>query len=500
MHRAVTLLVALMLLGAAPGHAQTAAERFAQYAPTPPLLRAFLYQMPKGGDLHNHLVGAAYAEAIIHAGADRCVDPTTAITSVPPCAAPLRIVGDALQDPALKRHLVDAWSMRSFVSSSGTSGHDQFFDTFGRFDAAARQGPLAAGVVARAGAQRMRYIELMITLQSPQLSVLAAKLPAWNGDPQATAAALMEAGLPALVEAARSQLDGIEQAMRQGMGCDTAQRQPGCGVTVRWLQQINRTAAPAEVFAASLLGMLISEADPRMVGLDFVAPEDDTVALSDYTRQMRMLDWLHPRHPGVHISLHAGELTMGMVPPKDLTFHVRQAIELGHAQRIGHGVDVMYEDDPFALLREMARRRITVEVNLTSNAQILGVSGNAHPFPVYLAAGVPVVLSTDDEGVERIDRTHELQRAVTTYGLGWDTLVGLERNTLEYAFVEGASLWADTAVWRRIPVCAGFPPTHEPTPGCAAFLAGSTKARLQWSLEQDLARFNKEAAAMRLRP
>ena len=191
---------------------------------------------------------------------------------------------------------------------------------------------------------------------------------------------------------------------------------------------------------------------------------------------------------------------MGMVPPKDLTFHVRQAIELGHAQRIGHGVDVMYEDDPFALLREMARRRITVEVNLTSNAQILGVSGNAHPFPVYLAAGVPVVLSTDDEGVERIDRTHELQRAVTTYGLGWDTLVGLERNTLEYAFVEGASLWADTAVWRRIPVCAGFPPTHEPTPGCAAFLAGSTKARLQWSLEQDLARFNKEAAAMRLRP
>ena len=150
--------------------------------------------------------------------------------------------------------------------------------------------------------------------------------------------------------------------------------------------------------------------------------------------------------------------------------------------------------DAFGLLREMAQRRIAVEINLTSNAQILGVSGADHPFPLYRAAGVPTVLSTDDEGIERIDRTHELQRAVTTYNLDWPTLVGLERNTLEYAFVAGHSLWADAKSWRMVPACA----KAIPNPGCSEFMRSSEKARLQWDLERDLVRFNREAASLRL--
>ncbi len=46
----------------------------------------------------------------------------------------------------------------------------------------------------------------------------------------------------------------------------------------------------------------------------------------------------------------------GLVPPEGLRFHIRQAVELGYAQRIGHGVDVMYEDDAPALLKEMAAK------------------------------------------------------------------------------------------------------------------------------------------------
>ena len=194
--------------------------------------------------------------------------------------------------------------------------------------------------------------------------------------------------------------------------------------------------------------------------------------------------------PDTNISLHAGELTMGLVRPEELLFHIRQAVELGHAKRIGHGVDVMYEEDPFGLLKEMAAKRVAVEVNLTSNAQILGVQGPDHPFPVYRSAGVPVVLSTDDEGIERVDRTHELQRAVTTYGLDWPALVGLERNTLEYAFVSGASLWADAVGWRRVAICEGA----DLSPACAAFLKTSEKAALQWALEMDLSRFERDEA------
>jgi adenosine deaminase len=195
--------------------------------------------------------------------------------------------------------------------------------------------------------------------------------------------------------------------------------------------------------------------------------------------------------PQAKVSLHAGELTLGLVPPNALRFHVRQAVEVAHARRIGHGVDVMYEADAADLLHDMADKRVAVEINLTSNDQILGVHGAAHPFPVYRTAGVPTVLSTDDEGVERIDRTHELQRAVTEFGLDWPTLVGLERNTLEYAFVAGASLWADPVAWRRVPACED-PVWQPPAPACAAFLQESEKARLQWALERDLAAFDRD--------
>ena len=48
-----------------------------------------------------------------------------------------------------------------------------------------------------------------------------------------------------------------------------------------------------------------------------------------------------------------------------------------------------------------------VEVNLTSNDVILGIKGTDHPLAAYRAAHVPWALSTDDEGVSRIDLTHE---------------------------------------------------------------------------------------------
>jgi adenosine deaminase len=490
----------MLLFFAAPNaNGAPAADAFAVAAKSPPLLRAFLYRMPKGGDLHNHLSGAAYAEAIIRAGAaaGRCVDQATgAVVWTPPCTAPNRPMKDALTDSNLNRTLVNAWSMRAFVANSGHSGHDHFFDAFGLFGGTAPAGDMAAEVADRAGRQHMRYVELMITFQSAALSKLADTVEAahpWSGDPTAFEAALNDAGLADVVKAATPEIDAAEQRMREVMQCRTKDEHPGCNVTIRWLQQVSRTGTAARVFTQTMFGGLLQKSDQRVVGLDYVAPEDDPKALANYTAHM--LDYLHTRIPDTNISLHAGELTMGLVRPEELLFHIRQAVELGHAKRIGHGVDVMYEEDPFSLLKEMAQRRVAVEINLTSNAQILGVQGADHPFPIYRSHGVPVVLSTDDEGVERIDRTHELQRAVATYGLDWKALVALERNTLEYAFVEGASVWADPVAWRPVKACEGIGPASKVVGSCAAFLGKSEKARLQWALEGDLIRFDREVAA-----
>ena len=78
------------------------------------------------------------------------------------------------------------------------------------------------------------------------------------------------------------------------------------------------------------------------VGINFVQPEDDFVSMRDYTLQMKMVAYLHSVYPKVHISLHAGELAPGLVPPEGLRFHIRQAVETGPrgAHRPRRGRDV----------------------------------------------------------------------------------------------------------------------------------------------------------------
>ena len=91
---------------------------------------------------------------------------------------------------------------------------------------------------------------------------------------------------------------------------------------------------------------------------------------------------------------------------------------------------------PLELLREMAQKRIAVEICLTSNDLILGVRGNRHPFPVYRKYGAPVVIATDDEGVSRSDMTHEYLRAVEGYGLTYAELKKIVRDSISYSFAE----------------------------------------------------------------
>ena len=82
----------------------------------------------------------------------------------------------------------------------------------------------------------------------------------------------------------------------------------------------------------------------------------------------------------------------------------------------------------------MAEREILVEVALSSNDALLGVRGNRHPLRTYLAAGVPVALVTDDEGVTRTTLTREFQRAVEEHGLDYWAIRRMARSSLEHSF------------------------------------------------------------------
>jgi adenosine deaminase len=213
--------------------------------------------------------------------------------------------------------------------------------------------------------------------------------------------------------------------------------------------------------------------------------------MRDYELQMKMVEYLHSDYPQVHISLHAGELAEGLVPPEGLRFHIREAVELGHAERIGHGVDVMYEDHAGQLLKEMADRHVMVEINLSSNEGILGVEGDAHPFPIYMAAHVPVALSTDDEGVSRIELTHEYTRAALDYHLTYPDMKQLARTGMEHNFLPGESLWAKPDKFDEAnAACKGEElGGAKPSDGCKRFVDGSEKAAAQWELERRFREF-----------
>jgi len=132
-----------------------------------------------------------------------------------------------------------------------------------------------------------------------------------------------------------------------------------------------------------------------------------------------------------------------------------------------------------------------VEINLSSNEGILGVEGDAHPFPVYRSAHVPVALSTDDEGVSRIDLTHEYVRAAIDYGLTYRDLKQLARTGMEHNFLPGASLWAKPDDFRAaVNACKGeMLGGDKPSEGCQEFLNGSQKATAQWELERRFTEF-----------
>lgn len=497
MTRVLPAAAALAVIAAAPLQAQRTNEaRTAAYLAAvrerPPLLYAFLREMPKGGDLHSHLSGAVYAESFLRWAAEDglCISRRALSIVWNPCSG---AEGDtisgaaAVADQALYDQLIDAWSMRNWVPGP-VSGHDQFFRTFALFGATDRRiGDELAEAQARAADGRVSYLELMLTPDGSMASRLGLEVvgdafgPGIQPDFAAARQTLLSRLAPVL-DSARRALTRIAARRDTVLGCGTPRAEAGCGVEVRWLYQVGRGRQPAQVFAQILTGFELAQADARVVGFNLVMPEDGVVSMRDFTLQMRMIDFLHGVYPRVKVALHAGELAPGLVPPEGMRFHIRQSVELGHASRIGHGVDVMHEDRPHELLREMAERGVMVEIALTSNDAILGIRGRDHPLAAYRRAGVPVALATDDQGVARSEMPREYQKAVLEQGLDYAALKDMARTSLRHAFVEGAGAWSEGRGWTPAADCA-------PAAGgwrgsrCAALAARSTRARLQRDLE-----------------
>jgi adenosine deaminase len=130
------------------------------------------------------------------------------------------------------------------------------------------------------------------------------------------------------------------------------------------------------------------------------------------------------RLKGLHLTIHAGEAGDGT--------NIREALEQFHADRIGHGIKAVEDEELMKMLRE---RNILLELCLTSNLQTGVVQSiKSHPIKKLMEYGVPVSLNTDDPAISGITLTDEYMKAVEELGFTLDDLRALNRAALDHAF------------------------------------------------------------------
>ena len=481
----------------------------------PAALGAFLLAMPKGADLHSHTSGAIATEKLIQWGAEdgACVNTTTFVASNP-CAAGTTPLADAWADRAFYDAVLGAWSMENYTGSL-LEAHQHFFDAFGKYGAVqldSRNDDSYADILSRAGQHHQVYVELMQGFGASTGGRLAEGLftaaDTWDA---ATLLAKRKQliALPdfqASIDRQATSIAATLRGTRELLKCDTAQPDPGCDVEVRLLSSANRTAERANVFGQWVHAYELAQRVPELVGVNLVSPEENEKSLAYYDDEMFALGTLDDFNDNtvgrktVHISLHAGELIPAVLKAQDqqhLRFHIRNAVEKAHAERIGHGVDVLGEtvgDGAADLLRDMHDLDVMVEICLTSNRVLLGASGAQHPLASYLEQKVPVALATDDSGILRGDITQEYIAAATDQGLDYKTLKQMARTSLEYAFVEGGSLWANRDDFTdTVGACAQDKRGEATTSAnCKAYLTAHKRAALQWKLETQFATFENQ--------
>ncbi|HET9588149.1 MAG TPA: adenosine deaminase [Anaerolineales bacterium] len=165
------------------------------------------------------------------------------------------------------------------------------------------------------------------------------------------------------------------------------------GVIVRLIASVNRHESTD--LAEEVAWLAAEHVHDGMVALDLAGNE------AEYPSRPFYEIFKDARQAGLHVTIHAGE--WGPAP------HVKEAIEQIGAERIGHGVRVLEDENIVALARE---RGTAFEVCVTSNYQSGVVNSlDTHPLMSMVEAGLNVTINTDDPSISRITLSHEYYTA-----------------------------------------------------------------------------------------
>lgn len=418
------------------------------------LLTVFFQQMPKGGDLHHHFSGSVYAETYFDfvVNSDYWVNVKTLaiFDKMPSPNADIRKFSEIKAAGALNEiryQLLRYWSVKDYFPGDEASDK-HFFDAFDKFDLASKGVPRDGllEIKQRAKAENVQYIECMyrsakhgvdISDLKPYAIVMDSLLRQKNSSSLSIVldslyAHFMRKGIEGKVQ---DYTQALEKVHRELMIDDNT-------FTMRFQGYVTRVLEDqVTLFGNMLASFLSADRSPLIVGVNIVAPEDNPSAMHNYWLHMQMFKWCKQHFPKVKFSMHAGELTLGLVKPEDLTWHINTAVREAGPNRIGHGVDLAYEAQVYDLLKVMQTQQIAVEINLTSNEFILNVKDDRHPILLYRGAKVPMVISTDDAGILRTNLTEQYVLLANRYKtISYAEIKQYIYNSIKFSFIEDEQL------------------------------------------------------------
>lgn len=419
-------------------------------------LNMLMTMLPKGGDIHHHYSGSVYAETYLDWVGQQgfCIYRESDSAKkqdkfrVESRAAYLTeenktcLKADAIRkDNSFYRELISTWSVVDFANHvhPQVAPDQHFFNTFGYFSGIAKYSTNQGLKILKqqAKAENQQYLETMLKsapiTDHPELSAKLDALQSNSSKEEMVDAFTKFADF--LTQDANAQkkiADYVQETVSDAAGIDDAD------FTLRIQTYVSRNSPPSKVFSSLYAAFAASHNNPLIVGVNIVGAEHALVAVRDYNLHMQMFAFLKQRFPNVRLSLHAGELVLGIVPPEHLQHHMRSAMQIAGAERIGHGVDIMHEANPDQLLAELKQRNVAVEINLTSNDFILGLKQQEHPVAMYLRHDTPFVISSDDAGVSRSNLSREYFLFASRYTPSYDTLKKTVYNSIKYSFLNSA--------------------------------------------------------------
>lgn len=337
-------------------------------------LKYFFQRMPKGGDIHHHACGTPYAEEYIkNAINDSCYINTTtyqlyfnknqALKEKDSSAVLINTL--LINSPNEKDSIIDNWSIRNYKKRN-KDGHDLFFSTFTKFKLAfvGHESELLSEICKRASNDNISYIETMIGVPNVQDSISKLtfdKKAEWNSDTRSIEIKLNEIYKyfkdNDISKWAKVNADSLNSYHSKTNKCKVNLKFQTYGVRV--------SSNQPKIFGHLLLAFETASLTNNLVGVNFLAPEDNFNALKNYRVHMEMFKFLNKKYPCINISLHSGELVFGKggVQEPDLKFHINDALKIANATRIGHGVDLIQEDNYESILTFM--KKIIVLLKLT---------------------------------------------------------------------------------------------------------------------------------------